>query len=355
MGSPTINDVASRADVSKATVSAVINDSDSVRDSTRSRVMEVINALNYRPRASAQRGFRASRAKSIGLIIKEVENPYYAGVIAGMRNYANENGYTLLVASSEADYDDEQRIVDVFKAQDVDGLLVVPVLNDDTDLSYLYELKRRNFPFVLLEEIRGVQANLVDINNVAASKKAVKHLIGEGHERIAHFAGPSYSTHTAERIEGVRRAFSESQLVFGDDVIVRTGDTLKEGYEAGRAFFEDQADPPTAVFCYNDLVAIGLARALREMDYEVGRDVSIIGCDNIELLDYLPVPISSIEVPLYEMGRKATELLVQRLDTREQKPSEKVYLDADLVLRDGSECSEQNNPHSSLETVQMSR
>lgn len=336
MERPTINDVASHAEVSKATVSAVINDSDSVHDATRAKVMEVINDLNYRPRASAQRGFQASPAKSIGLIIKEVENPYYASVISGVRSFANENGYTLLVASSEATYEDEQRIVEVFKAQDVDGLLVVPVLDEETDLSYLYELKRRNFPFVLLEEIRGVQANLVDINNVAVSKKAVKHLMGQGHSRIVHFAGPSYSTHSQERVEGVRRAFSESELVFSREVIVAAGDSLEEGYEAGRAYFggRDAEARPTAVTCYNDLVAIGLARALREEGLEVGEEVSLIGCDNIELLDYLPVPISSIEVPRFEMGRRAAQILVSRLDGRGQKKQpEKVYLDAELVLR----------------------
>ena len=335
MSNPTINDVAQQAEVSKATVSAVINDSDSVKDSTRSKVLEVIDQLNYRPRASARRGFRATSSKSIGLIIKELDNPYYSEVTAGVRQYAIQQGYTLLVASSEANYDDEQQIVNVFKAHDISGLLVIPVLDEKTDLSYLYELKRRNFPFVLLEEIQGVQASLVDIDNVSASKKAAKYFIDQGYTDIVHFAGPAYSTHSNERVEGVRRAFSESQLVYHEDVIVPVGAHLEDGYEKGKAYFQNRSlgNGPVAVTCYNDLVAIGLLRALRELNIDVPEEVAIIGCDDIGILQFLSLPLSSIRIPRYEMGQKAAEILVRQLESPDKLPPEKVYMESELILR----------------------
>lgn len=335
MAKPTIDDVAQRAGYSKATVSAVINESDTVKDSTRQKILRVMDELNYRPRASARRGFRSSGGKTLGVIIKEGDNPYYAEVIAGAREYANAKGYTLLAASSEGDYAAEQRIVDVMKSKDVDGLIVIPLTDEGADLSYLFELKRRNFPFVLLEEIRGVQASVIDIDNVEASKKAVKYLIDQGHTRIAHFAGPKYSAHSQERIEGVRAAYSESQLVFDENVIVRAGAHLEDGHEAGLDHFKGLTadERPTAVTCYNDLVALGLLRALAELEMDVPDDVAVIGYDDIDILEFLPVPLTSIHVPRREMGRKAAHMLIQELESKDRLPPQKTYLEARLVVR----------------------
>jgi DNA-binding LacI/PurR family transcriptional regulator len=335
MARPTISDVAEKAGYSKATVSAVLNDADTVSESTRKKINRVIDELNYRPRAAAQKGFRGDDNKSIGLIIKEEGNPYYADVISGARDFTNQNGYTLVVGSSGGEYDSEQEIVDVFKSKDVDGLIIVPVLDSNTDLSYLFELKRRNFPFVLLEEIRGIQASLVDIENVSASKMAASYLIESGHRHIVHFAGPEYSMHSEERVRGVRKAFSESPLAFSDDLIVPTGAHLEDGYEVGISYFgdTDSEERPTAVICYNDLVAIGLMRALRELDISVPGDVSIIGCDDIEFAKYVSVPLTSIHIPKFEMGRRAAKILVQQIESDQKRAPQQEYLQAELVQR----------------------
>lgn len=335
MARPTISDVAEEAGYSKATVSAVLNDADTVSESTRRKINQVIDELNYRPRAAAQKGFRGDGNKSIGLIIKEEGNPYYADVISGARAFASENGYTLIAASSEGKYESEQEIVDVFKNKDVDGLIIVPVLDSNTDLSYLFDLKRRNFPFVLLEEIRGIQASLVDIDNVAASKMAASYLIENGHQHVVHFAGPEYSMHSEERVRGVRKAFSESPLAFHDDLIVPTGAYLEDGYEVGKSYFGDisPAERPSAVICYNDLVAIGLMRALRELDVAVPEEVSIIGCDDIEFAKYVSVPLTSIRIPKFEMGHRAAEILVQHIESDQKRDPERDYLQAELVQR----------------------
>jgi len=338
MGSPTIDDVAEAADVSKGTVSAVINDADTVSDSTRSRVLDVIDELNYRPRASAQRGFQRGAERSLGLIIKESANPYYANVIAGAREHANENGYSVLTASSEGSYQTEQEIVDVFVAKDVAGLIVVPVLGEETDVSYLYDLKRRNFPFILLEEIQGVQCNLVDIDNVRALKRAALYLIEAGHENLVHFAGPEYSMHSRERAAGVREAYSESPLAFSAERVIPVGARLEDGYETGLEYFRDRspADRPTAVLCYNDLVALGLMRALSELGIRVPDEVSVMGCDNIGFAQYGCVPLSSIDIPKVEMGRAAADILVRHVESDRKLQHEKQRLEADLVLRDST-------------------
>lgn len=352
---PTINDVARKAGVSKATVSGVINGTGSVKDSTRSRVLEAIEELNYRPSGLAKRT-GGSEARSIGLLIKEIDNPYYAEIIAGAREEANAHGYTLLVASSEGDYPAERRIVELLEAKDIDGLVITPVFDRDADLSHLFELKRRNFPFVLLEEIRGVQASLIDIDNVEATCRLVKYLIDEGHTRILHFVGPSYSMHSAHRLAGVRKAYSESSLIFTDELVVPAGAHAEDGYRAGLEYFrgKEREQWPTVVTCYNDLVAFGLLRALTETGIRVPEDVSVVGYDDIALLGYLPVPLTTVHIPKREMGRQATQLLIRHIESREIVPPQKVMLEAELVIRSSARSlrEEAGAPHAPDEDVE---
>lgn len=330
----TISDVAGRAGVSKATVSAVLNDKGTVRDTTRDRVQAAIRDLNYRPQSV--RGLsRVGDRRSIGLLIKEIDNPYYSEVVAGIRAYGRERGYAVVVASSEGEACAEQETTELLRRQGVAGLVVTPVMDNDTDLSHLFELDRRNFPFVLLEQIHGLRASLVDVENVGASRAAAEFLIRQGHKKIIHFAGPSYSMHSEERIDGVRRAFSGSSLVFPDEAIVKVGAHLEDGYREGLQYFREQhgSDLPTAVTCYNDLVALGLIRALKELGLSVPGDVSVIGFDDLALLPYAGVPLTTVHVPKVEMGERAMEMLIRRIEASEALPAERVYFEGKLVER----------------------
>ena len=331
---PTINDVARQAGVSKATVSAVLNDMGTVKRSTRERVLSVIESLNYR-KSGPDRRSAGQQMRSLALVIKEIDNPFYGEVITGARGAADEAGYTLMVMSSDGGHEAERRAVELLQRKEVDGLILTPVLDVDADLSHLFELKRRNFPFVLLEEVRGVPGSLIDVDNEEASRKAVEFLIEQGHTRIVHFAGPQYSSHSQERIDGVRRACSGSHVIFTDDDVVRAGAHLEDGYRTGLAYFGGRAPAqrPTAVTCYNDLVALGLCRALKELGLGVPEDVSVIGFDDIALLEYLPVPLTTVRMPKADMGRLAAQLLIRHIESREALPPEKVYLEAELVVR----------------------
>jgi len=341
MKDTTIEDVADHADVSKSTVSAVINDRDVVKDTTRQRVLDSIEALNYRPRGSARRGFKAPGGQSFGFVIKEADNPYYSEIHVGIQEVAAEHGYMTFVGSSEGRFDDEKEIVKQFSNKDLDGLIITPILNEDTDLSHIFELKRNNIPFVLLEGVRGIKAPLVDIDNVQASCTAAQHLIELGHERIVHFAGPEYSKHSSERVEGVRRAFSRSPLIFGDDNVVHVGDSFEAGYEKARTYFSDAPeagpapgdDVPTAVTCYNDLVALGVMKGLREQGWDVPGDVSVVGFDDLNLLDYVSIPLTTIHVPKRTMGRRAAELLLQQIQDNGATSAQRISLDAELAVR----------------------
>ena len=334
MSNVTIHDVAERAGVSIGTVSAVINRKQTVGNATRRKVEQAIDELNYRPSAAARRRLQPAQEKSIGLVIKEVNNPYFADIIIGVQEAAAEQGYGVLVVSSERTYKLEQNLVDLLVAKDVEGLIINPLLDEDADLSHLFELKRRNIPMVLLESVRGMQASMVDVDNVGASKNAVMHLIERGHTRIVHLAGPRYSMHSDERIEGVRRAFSGQRFVFDDDDIIHAGARLEDGYRAGLQYFRERThDRPTAVTCYNDLVALGLMRALREIGLNVPDDVSVIGYDDIEMASYASVPLTTVRVPKRQIGRTSTEILIRHIEALDAGTIEKVSLKAQLIVR----------------------
>lgn len=341
---PTIDDVAREAGVSRATVSAVVNAKGSVHAATRDRVLAVVERLNYRPSGNAHRTAH-ERAKSVGLLIKEVENPFYSEIITSARRRAQAHGYTLLVATSEGDYEAERQIFDLLRSKDFDGLLVTPVFDQHTDLSPIFDLKRRNVPIVLLEEIRGVRASLVDCDHAEATRKAAKHLIDQGHSRIVHFGGPPYSIQTEQRISGVRRAFSESALVFDAEAVIPAGARLEDGFRVGMEFFSQVSleRRPSAVLCYNDLVAIGLLRALRELGLDVPRDVSVVGHDDIELLGYLPMRLTTVRVPKREMADRAMQLLIRQIEAPELLPPQKVLAETELVIRDSTR-SIRNDP-----------
>lgn len=349
----TINDVAAEAGVSKATVSAVLNATAGVRESTRQRVLAAVEQLDYRPSPRPSWRRRAARAAaaeapaaaggapaaprepSLAMLIREADNPYYAQVIAGARSVADARGYTLLVLSSEGDVEAERRAVRLLRAKEVDGLMAYPVLAQDADLSQYFELRRRNYPFVLLEGVVGLPASLVDADNRAASRAATEHLLALGHTRLVHFAGPTYSLHSRERLDGVREACSGALVRFTDAHVIPAGARIEDGHAAALAYFRDcpPAERATGVTCYNDLVAVGVCSALWELGLRVPDDVSVVGFDDIAIARYLPVPLTTVRASMHETGRLGAELLIAQIEARMPLEPERHYLDAELVTR----------------------
>ncbi|MAQ93698.1 MAG: LacI family transcriptional regulator [Rhodothermaceae bacterium] len=329
----TVRDVAEAAGVSVGTVSAVINARGSVRDVTRRRVMEVIGRLNYELPRAVGMGGGGRRAKSIGLMVKEARNPFYADILLGVRAELAERGYTLFEGTSEGTYREEGRVLEAFRDHGIAGAIVAPVVEDASDLSHLFLIQRRGYPLVLLGEIRGLPVPSVTVDNVRAEKAAVQYLLDGGHERILHVSGPAYSQHSQDRVAGVKEAFSESSLRFHEGMVVEGGAGLEDGYRVVREVFGRGGDRPTAITCFNDLVAIGALRALNELGLSVPGDVSVVGYDDIEMAAYLPTPLTTIHVPTREMGHRAADLLLRQLDGEASETPEHVLLDAELVVR----------------------
>jgi LacI family transcriptional regulator/LacI family repressor for deo operon, udp, cdd, tsx, nupC, and nupG len=236
----TIEDVAKRARVSKGTVSAVINAKKTVKPATRDFILEVMKELNFRPNGVARNFKNENYDKSIGIIIKDLTYPFYTSIAKGVSEYANNKGYSVIVSSSDDSHESEKNLSRLFSTKDIKGIIIAPIVEGTAEIEHLFKLKMINYPFVLLEDVKGIQANVVAIDNKKAIKRAVKYLIDSGHTKIVHFAGPPQSSHTQERMEGFRYAFSESTLVFHNDMIVSVGSHFGEYFDKTLEYFKNR-------------------------------------------------------------------------------------------------------------------
>jgi len=278
------------------------------------------------------------RDRSIGIIIKDLNYSFYTSIATGAKEYANSKQYSLIVASSENDHECEKEFTHLFSAKDIKGAIIAPIVEGTTEIEHLFKLKMINYPFVLLEDVKGIQANVVAIDNLKAIKKAVKYLMDSGHTRIVHFAGPPGSSHTQERIEGFRHAFSESILAFHKDMIVSVGSRHEESYGKTLTYFQNMSrkDYPTAIVCFNDQQALAVLMALEKLRIRVPDDISIVGNDDITYAAAYPVPLTTIRAPQHEIGGRAAEILIRNIESSTLLPPERVVLGTEFIVRQSS-------------------
>ncbi len=274
--------------------------------------------------------------KCIGIIIKDFY-PSYSSIVSGVKQYAKEKGYSVITMSSDNDYECEKKLSDLISLREADGVIIAPVQENISEIEHLFKLKMINYPFVLLEDVKGIQANVVTVDYANAIKLAVKYLIDNGHIKVVHFTDSHHSYHTNERIEGFREAFGESNLVFKEDeMIISIGSRYNESFNKILKYFKNKnkMDYPSAIFCFNDYQAFAVFNALKEMNIRVPDDISVIGSDDIYYAKNYSLPLTTIKAPLNEMGKKAAEILIRNIQSAEVLSEEKVVFNAELIIRE---------------------
>jgi LacI family transcriptional regulator/LacI family repressor for deo operon, udp, cdd, tsx, nupC, and nupG len=331
----TIKEIAKRAGVSMGTVSAVLNEKKFVKQSTREKILKLMRTLNYRPKGVARNLKYRNSEKSIGIIVKELGYPFFISIAEGAKEYARSKGYSLIIGSSDYSLENEKKFTNLFSANDIKGAIIAPIMEGSSEIEHLLTLKMLNYPFVLLADVKGIKANVVEIDNEKAIKKAVDYLIGSGHKKIIHFAGPPESAHTKKRIDGFRKAFRRSPVPFHKEMIIHVGSNFKVSYEKTIKYFRSKApkDYPTAILCFNDLQALAVMTALKELNIKVPKDISIIGNDDIYYDEINAIPLSTIKSPKMEIGRKAAEILIRNIESPKLIPVERIVLDTELIIR----------------------
>ncbi|HEX3815349.1 MAG TPA: LacI family DNA-binding transcriptional regulator [Mycobacteriales bacterium] len=337
---PRIRDVASLAGVSPKTVSNVVNGTDRVSASTRARVEQVIAELGYRPNIAA-RNLRRGRTGLLTLALPDLDVPYFAELTRGIVDAAGERGYTVLIDQTNGDPGRESYVVDGVGARMADGVIFSPLAMDAEALSR----RIQRTPMVLLGEkvpadgvgIDRLDIDHIGIDNVAAAQSAVSHLIGTGRRRVAVIgAEPSRASATADvRIVGYRRAHSAAHRRIDPALIIPTRHfRRRDGAEAARQLLS-LSQPPDAVFCCSDLLALGLLRALHERGVRVPDDIAVVGFDDIEDGSYSIPTLSTVAPDKLGIARAAVHQLLERIGGS-TGPGREITVGHELRIRESS-------------------
>ena len=323
---PTIADVASRSGVSTATVSRVLSGATSSRPTTRARVLAAAKELDYKPSAVA-RALKVQATRTIGLLIADIQNPFFPQLVSAVEAEAVDRGYGLVLCNPSDDPARELAALDLLIERRVDGIMVASSRAMRRHASLLREI---GVPVVLLNSGRVEGLPSIDTAQRRGARLGAEHLLELGHRRIGHITAPRTNAAAADRLAGARDAVR----AFGDDaeLFVADGDSHVEGGAAAATRLVTIARC-TGIVCYNDLTAIGAMRGVRSTGLRVPEDVGIVGFDDIDLAAWIDPPLTTVRQPTEAMGRWAVERLV-RLATGEApiEPTS-VHLEPELVVR----------------------
>ncbi|MGQ9632471.1 MAG: LacI family DNA-binding transcriptional regulator [bacterium] len=330
-----IEDVARLARVSIATVSRVVNNTVPVRPETRERVIRAIEALDYRPNAIA-RSLVTKRTHIIGLVIPDIANPVFAEAARGVEEVTSKGGYNVILCNTGYSYEREIAYIDVLREKRMDGLIIATAQRRD---DYILGLKRRGFPCVLiLSKVEGEEVDYVVVDNVRGAFIATEHLIRLGHVRIAHIGGPRNISSGLDRWKGYSKALREHGIAPEDDLYVEGAFDEESGHEAMERLL-DLPRPPSAVFCANDLMAIGAMFAIKEGGLRIPRDVAVVGYDDTRLAKCVSPALTAVRQPSYRIGVMASDLLIRTIEGKKPQCG-KIVLEPELIVRESCGANE---------------
>jgi DNA-binding LacI/PurR family transcriptional regulator len=325
-----LEDVARHAGVSISTVSRVLNQPALVNEQTLRRVRAAIDALGFRPSRVARRlRLESGRAHLVGLIIPDIQNPFFAELARGVEDVAQEHEYVLFLGNSDEDAAKERRYLEVMRAESVDGIIVPPSSDRGSDIA---GLARDGLPIVCVDRrLARASVDTVVVDNVRGAYDAVEHLVGLGHRRIAFIEGrPELST-SRERLQGYQQALEANGIDF-DAALVRPGDSRQQsGRELAAALLALPA-PPTALLAGNNLMTLGALEAIHLRGMRIPDDVAVVGYDDMPWALAFDPPLTAVRQPGYEVGQRAMELLLERIRTPERSVS-LVMLQPELIVR----------------------
>lgn len=324
----TIRDVAKHAGVSTATVSRVLNDEPRVTPAYRQAVLDAVAELGYR-RDRIARSLRARQSQILGLIISDIQNPFFTSVLRGVEDIAYERDYTVLLCNSDENPLKERLYLDIMISERVAGVIVTPARETN---NYSQVVVKAGIPVVAVDRrMLDLKVDTVVVDSTEGAYRAVEHLLRLGHRRIAFIGGPPEVMTAQERKEGYLAALRQ----FGippDPALIRTTDyKLEGGYRATSEVLELD-HPPTAIFAANNLTTLGALNCIHEKDLRIPGDVAIVGFDDMPWSTSLNPPLTAVAQPAYELGRTAASLLLQRIKQPDREVVE-VKLSSRLIVR----------------------
>lgn len=326
----TLRDVGKLAGVSAMTVSRVVNGQGGVDADTQKRVEDAIRTLDYVPNRIA-RGLLSHKTETIGLIIPDVANPYFAPVVRGAESAARKAGYRVLLCNSEGDLRLEREYIDDLVSHRIEGLLLAPA--SDRSRSNILTLLRGSFPLVLIDRaLPDVECDVIVGDNVGGARRLVQHLISVGHRTIAHITDAEDTSTGRERLQGYREALRAAGIEFRSELVVRTTVDRIGGFRAAQEILGRQP-LPTVIFAVNNMTAVGAMQALRERGLSVPDDIGLVCFDEVEHLALLAPFLTVVDQPSETLGNLGAQLLLERMRGKANESPRKIVLQTNLIVR----------------------
>ena len=331
----TIKNVAEMANVSITTVSRVSNGSKGVSAKTRRRVLNVIKELGYSPSAIAS-GLKTRLSKSIGIAVPDTMGDFYGEIINGIEIVATENEYSLVISLNHHIVREELSAVNFFKAKKVDGAILVTTSGDD---DYIRSLIEEGYNIVLLDrDPHSLKVDTVKIDNFRGGHLATEYLLKLGHSAILFIQGVPYIDSSKERFNGYKRALKDNKIKFNPDFILNGDFLVDSGYSSVKKYLEEHGLNFTAIFAANDQMAIGAIKALNDKNITVPDEVSVVGFDDSYISPYVIPALTTIKQRREEMGKIATELLLDRIayQNKKERTPRQIIIPVELIERESA-------------------
>lgn len=302
--SVTIKDIARAAGVSHSTVSRALADSPLIRTETKARIRRLADQMGYSPSAIG-RGLRTRRTATVGLVVTTIADPFIAEVVQGIEDTALGHHYNAILSASQSEPERELKSVRTLREKRVDAIIVT---SSRLGSLYMDHLRELGVPIVLINNQHGGDyTHSVLIDNAKGGEMAGRYLVGLGHERVAYVAGPVWAHASSQRLAGLRRALRTQGLRLGAEWVLEGNGRAEGGVEAANELLRRNL-PVSAIFCYNDMTAVGVLAALRRAGKRVPDDLSVIGFDDVAIVAHMEPPLTTVAQPKYELGRRAMEM-----------------------------------------------
>ncbi|MEN5136745.1 MULTISPECIES: LacI family DNA-binding transcriptional regulator [unclassified Pseudomonas] len=326
----TIKDVAALAGISYTTVSHVVNKTRPVSEEVRLKVEAAIKSLDYVPSAVA-RSLKAKTTATIGLLVPNSLNPYFAELARGIEDYCERNGYCLILCNSDDNPDKQRSYLRVLLEKRIDGLIVASAGGDSGLAQGLAGVKT---PMVIVDRgLEGVDADLVRIDHEYGAYLATRHLLELGHRDIATIGGPASTSVAQMRQAGFARALKEAGVEVSPSRMLESDFTSTGGYNAASILLE--RNPPSAIFAGNDMIGIGVLRAAAERNVRVPAELSVIGFDDIQMSRYVYPALTTVGQSILQLGEMAAEVLLRRIATPGLATDQRIVTPS-IVLREST-------------------
>ncbi|SEM51662.1 transcriptional regulator, LacI family [Pseudomonas sp. ok272] len=326
----TIKDVAALAGISYTTVSHVVNKTRPVSDEVRLKVEAAIQRLDYVPSAVA-RSLKAKTTATIGLLVPNSLNPYFAELARGIEDYCERNGYCVILCNSDDNPQKQRSYLRMLQEKRIDGLIVTSVGSDARLAEGLAGVRT---PMVIVDRaLDGLEADLVRIDHEHGAYLATRHLLELGHRDIACIGGPAHTSVAQMRMAGFWRALKEVGVQVPIERVLESDFTSTGGYEAAASLLEQA--PPSAIFAGNDMMGIGVLRAAAERSIRVPTELSVIGFDDIQMSRYVYPALTTVGQSILQLGEMAAEVLLRRIATPE-RPTDQRIVTPSIVLREST-------------------